>query len=182
MLAGRGRKLGTRRSTETYSGVLCGRAHDSGGGMSLRLTSSGHCIECERLRQTAHREDAWRRRGVLFGELPLQWDDFVSCLAFQGGQCATCKTRLSITFSPRPDADHEHETGQFRGVCCSRCNGLLSRYESGNGLPAMPLLVGAFQHYMYENPAVRLTEVLGESPRGHSSEPSVERRLKGSSL
>ena len=52
-------------------------------------------------------------------ELDVSLDDYEALLAAQGGGCALCgnppKTR-------RLDVDHDHRTGQIRGLLCSRCN------------------------------------------------------------
>ncbi len=39
----------------------------------------------------------------------------------QGGCCAMCK-RAENTFKRRLNVDHNHKTGQVRGLLCYRCN------------------------------------------------------------
>lgn len=52
-------------------------------------------------------------------DLGVTLDDYDRMLAEQGGGCAICgappKTR-------RLDVDHDHKTGQVRGLLCVRCN------------------------------------------------------------
>lgn len=48
-------------------------------------------------------------------------------LASQGGECAICGRE------PRPDIslhlDHDHESGQLRGILCFRCNNALGDFD-----------------------------------------------------
>ena len=60
-------------------------------------------------------------------------DDYGRILAEQDGRCAICgghqskqKHRLSV--------DHDHATGEIRGLLCTRCNVFLGRIESPEGL------------------------------------------------
>lgn len=55
-------------------------------------------------------------RKSLYGITPEQ---FSLLLENQGGGCATCggTSRLSV--------DHDHRTGQVRGILCGRCNSIL---------------------------------------------------------
>ena len=47
-------------------------------------------------------------------------EDFESKLAEQGGKCAICETTDSGSMAFH--ADHDHKTGQKRGVLCHKCN------------------------------------------------------------
>jgi hypothetical protein len=45
----------------------------------------------------------------------------------QDKSCAICSVELSEIFAyngerPKPVIDHNHETGQFRGILCNHCN------------------------------------------------------------
>lgn len=51
------------------------------------------------------------------GELPL--DAYSALLHAQGGVCAICKQPPE---GKRLARDHNHTTGQFRGLLCTRCN------------------------------------------------------------
>lgn len=44
----------------------------------------------------------------------------------QGGACAICGT---IPTRRRLDVDHNHETGQVRGLLCMQCNTALGQFE-----------------------------------------------------
>lgn len=50
-------------------------------------------------------------------------DEFDIKLAEQDGCCEICNTELSIDEDPKKaHLDHNHRTGQIRGVLCVRCN------------------------------------------------------------
>jgi hypothetical protein len=40
----------------------------------------------------------------------------------QGGACAICGEERPMTGARRPDVDHDHTTGQIRGLLCNPCN------------------------------------------------------------
>ena len=63
-------------------------------------------------------------------------DDYTALLDVQGGGCAICgatpKTR-------RLHVDHDHRTGQVRGLLCHRCNRALATWVSARWLIAAAL-------------------------------------------
>ena len=75
-------------------------------------------------RADAHRAHA-RRVENTYG---ISGDDYGRLHAPQGGRCAICQR---ATGKPRRLAvDHNHQTGQVRGLLCSPCNfELLGRYD-----------------------------------------------------
>lgn len=81
-----------------------------------------YCRPCQR----AYNSE--RRLRQMFG---LDWDEYDLLLMTQDGRCAICNGK------PRKYAlavDHDHKTGEIRGLLCSRCNhGLLG---SANEDPA----------------------------------------------
>ena len=64
-----------------------------------------------------------------FGITPEQYE---SMLEAQGGRCAICRRR------PRADialhVDHEHESGEIRGLLCFRCNNALGDFGDSERL------------------------------------------------
>lgn len=69
------------------------------------------------LRKSCKRCDEDQKRWINFGVLPWDYWNAVYCL---GGRCAICGKKpwrgksLSV--------DHDHETGEVRGLLCSPCN------------------------------------------------------------
>ncbi len=48
-------------------------------------------------------------------------DEFDRVLQEQGGLCASCQEE------PATDVDHDHETGEFRGILCGLCNRMIGQ-------------------------------------------------------
>lgn len=49
----------------------------------------------------------------------LTSEQYDALLAFQGGRCAICR---GAPKSQRLAVEHDHKTGEVRGLCCSKCN------------------------------------------------------------
>lgn len=56
------------------------------------------------------------RAEKVYGLTPAQ---FVALWAAQGRRCAICGRSVKIR---RPQIDHDHDTGEVRGLLCRRCN------------------------------------------------------------
>lgn len=65
-------------------------------------------------------EKQWRTRGII----DLTYDRYLAELAAQQGKCKICCKPLT-----KPQADHCHKTGKFRGILCIPCNNGLGKYE-----------------------------------------------------
>ncbi len=79
------------------------------------------------------RVTARKRKPRRAADLGMDADLYDSLLASQDGVCAICgnppkKRRLSV--------DHNHRTGQVRGLLCFRCNRQLSTYVTSQWLRA----------------------------------------------
>ena len=48
--------------------------------------------------------------------------DYVRLLEEQGGRCACCPTTAEETQHGWLDIDHNHDTGEVRGLLCNSCN------------------------------------------------------------
>lgn len=72
-------------------------------------------------------------------------DDYEELLKRQGGKCAICRARPR---SKRLAVDHNHTTGEVRGLLCSRCNHDLL----GSAWDSLAMAV-ALWHYMNTPPA-----------------------------
>jgi hypothetical protein len=69
------------------------------------------------------RKAAWDRKSYLRRKYGITLEQYDEMLAAQGGACAICK-------KPRPEertlhVDHDHLTGEIRGLLCFRCNNAL---------------------------------------------------------
>ena len=67
-----------------------------------------------------------------YGLTPKQYDDLVES---QGGVCAICEGKME-----RPCVDHDHKTGDVRGVLCHGCNLLVGALEKKHRDQAMRYL------------------------------------------
>ena len=52
----------------------------------------------------------------------LTLEGYYELLEKQGGQCATCDAKPEDQHHGRLDVDHNHETGEVRGLLCNTCN------------------------------------------------------------
>jgi hypothetical protein len=73
-----------------------------------------------------------QRAGHLKRKYGITIEQYDELLAAQGGRCAICRRE------PRPDIslhlDHDHESGQLRGILCFRCNNALGDFDDDLGL------------------------------------------------
>lgn len=83
------------------------------------------CITCERARQKAAKRakadaDPLYHRGLwLKYAYGMTLDQYDELLESQGGVCAACRGTCSKEYL---SVDHDHETGEVRGLLCSTCN------------------------------------------------------------
>ena len=127
--------------TETKTCTMCGEtkptsAFRSRGGNMKHLLKS-RCNTClykehrkwaeqnpERVREY-RQKDSWTlakrcaRRGITPEELVDVYERQEEC-------CAICKTEIELIDSA---IDHNHNTGEFRGVLCKRCNRALGMFK-----------------------------------------------------
>lgn len=65
------------------------------------------------------KQAAGHKRYMLRRRYGLSWDEYQAMLVQQKGECAICKTHLD---QRALNVDHNHETGQVRGLLCNGCN------------------------------------------------------------
>lgn len=120
------------------------------GHLVKRYTKTGSCMECGREGQLRHSKRPkaratrarWRSQPQVRAKerayaikyskryhYGIAWEDYRSRLAAVGGRCEICERKLhdnsDLRSGKRSDAacvDHDHETGQVRGILCNRCN------------------------------------------------------------
>ncbi|MEA2717977.1 MAG: hypothetical protein QOI99_2294 [Actinomycetota bacterium] len=75
---------------------------------------------------------ARQRAGHLKRKYGVTIEQYDELLVSQGGRCAICRRE------PRPDSslhlDHDHESGQLRGILCFRCNNALGDFDDDASL------------------------------------------------
>lgn len=86
-------------------------------------------------------------------------DDYHRLLEAQGGKCYICKK--TFTANRPPHRDHNHATGEVRGLLCSHCNTTLGYLHED-----AEWLRNAF-HYLIAPPSRGVFDV----PRLHSDAP-----------
>lgn len=75
----------------------------------------------------------------------LKLDEYETLLKLQGGKCAICRAR---PISKRLAVDHDHKSGDVRGLLCGRCNHDLM----GNAWDSLAI-AAALWHYLNTPPA-----------------------------
>jgi len=68
------------------------------------------------------------RRSTLMKKYGITLEDYDRMMKIQGGLCAICNKTNPNGF--RLAVDHDHETGQVRGLLCQECNGKLGWFET----------------------------------------------------
>jgi len=102
---------------ETYEGKPCRQGH------TTKYVSNGLCVECSKVRMKdfnsrpenkllAKLRNVERLYGVTTEEFYAVWDA-------QGRSCAICKQDILMD---DPRVDHNHATGEPRGLLCDTCN------------------------------------------------------------
>ena len=98
--------------------------------------------------QESGRKAAADRRSHLKRKFGLTVEQYDEMLAAQGGGCAICGR------PPRDDislhVDHDHDTGQVRGLVCFRCNNALGDFNESQAL-----LVSAAEYLDRHDPESR---------------------------
>jgi Recombination endonuclease VII len=85
-----------------------------------------HCNACVYVRSKATEREYWLRSQYGIGQA-----DYDQMLAAQGGGCAIC---AGTNGDGRPLAvDHNHLTGQVRGLLCHNCNHAIGKLKADAG-------------------------------------------------
>lgn len=77
---------------------------------------SSRCRECSR----PHRNYETNRRHMLKRNYGITPEQYASLRERQGGLCAVCRDPLPG--GSKEHVDHDHATGQIRGITCHNCN------------------------------------------------------------
>lgn len=115
------------------TGKPCPRGH-----VAERNTANGTCVECTKENNKTHKGDLTRRRrNHLNKSYKITEADFDALLLRQGGKCAICGTANPPIYRKTQkggnpggwQVDHDHKTGDVRGVLCSPCNRALGAFR-----------------------------------------------------
>lgn len=83
-------------------------------------------------KQRREKNPDWKRKSHLLGKYGITESEYQRLAEEQGGQCLLCG------FTPTKrhlDVDHDHTTGEVRGLLCNPCNRALGRLgDSEQGL------------------------------------------------
>ena len=82
------------------------------------------CKPCFNARRVKDPEGHRRRshKSVLKNRFGMTVEEYDAMVAAQGGACAICKQPETAAGKTRLSVDHCHESGEVRGLLCSRCN------------------------------------------------------------
>lgn len=124
-----------KRKTDFYASKKLSRGFDYHCKVCRRAITAEHARRNPEKKKVAYQQWADQNKShlakksreykhrYLFGLEPEDYRDLVEA---QGGVCAICRTagnRLCV--------DHDHGTGEVRGILCTKCNLTLGYYENG---------------------------------------------------
>lgn len=84
--------------------------------------------------------EKWRNE-----QLKKRWgltvEQFESMVAAQGGVCRICQRPEKSEYKRRLSVDHDHLTGEIRGLLCHMCNTGIGKFEDN---PALLVAAAAY--------------------------------------
>lgn len=127
----------------TWAGKPC---QQCGGKKGPNYRTAKHCGNCVKAiarqrKDRAHEQGVMRRYGLAEGEYRL-------ILAAQGGFCPICLRANGRT--RRLSVDHDHRTGDVRGLLCRPCNDMLGHARDD------PTFFARAATYLIDPPASRV--------------------------
>lgn len=99
-----------------------------------RKYPTARCKPCHKDYVAGHRYNTgdFRWAGRVRRQYGITRDVYAKMLKRQKGVCEICRrpeTEQYLDIVKRLAVDHDHRTGQLRGLLCARCNGLLGRAQ-----------------------------------------------------
>ena len=101
---------------------------------------STHCKDCQRKAIKHWSEVHWEY--ILSRDYGISPEQYHQALADQNNTCAICHREEFSNRTNKLCVDHDHKTGKFRGLLCSRCNRCIGRFEDD------PILLRAAASYL----------------------------------
>lgn len=76
---------------------------------------------------------AYDRRRTLMIRYNISLEEYEMMLDWQGNRCAICAVSFDTLESKDIHVDHDHETGDVRGILCYPCNSAVERLDNVPG-------------------------------------------------
>lgn len=103
---------GPGRGVNNSSKTHCPKGHEYTPENTLHYRGKRVCRTCQNV---SHRRIRLTKYGLTPEEFDKLWDE-------QEGKCAGCRVDLLATTLKQGNVDHFHDTGQVRGILCTKCN------------------------------------------------------------
>lgn len=78
--------------------------------------------------------DDCRKIASICRNFAISRDEYLRLMQAAGGKCQVCRSRLTTAKGGKLTIDHDHTTGQIRGVLCHSCNCALHAFISPRAL------------------------------------------------
>lgn len=150
--------LGNMAKDGYYLCNICNNIKPKKAFKKRKRNKSGVTSACKGCLKTRHRE---KKLKYTYG---LSIDDFNKLYEYQGGKCAICKINLEKGTNDC-SVDHNHESGNVRGLLCNRCNRAIGMLKDSK-----VVLYSAIR-YLTSSPFQKLGE-FRESPDMDNTDPS----------
>lgn len=116
---------------------------------AMRDGLQGRCTDCAK---KSWHEEGWSKH--LQRKYGITAEDYDALLAKQDGRCAICRRTPAETGRRRNGAqrlavDHNHETGEVRGLLCLDCNTALALF--GDDADRLQTAIGYLQGHSRQN-------------------------------
>lgn len=131
------------------------------------------CKECAKQKLTewkAENPDRYKiaqRRSYLMKTFGITQAEFEALFAEQGYVCAICGNEPNDRRGFKPHIDHDHVTGEVRGVLCQSCNMGLGNFKDDRAL-----LLAAIDYLDQGSVDLKLWQVDPDSPIGPGRLPT----------
>lgn len=76
-------------------------------------------------RKRRNNDPLYATKANIKNQYGLSWEDYERMVVEQGGLCACCEQKPTVFRNKKHrlfDIDHDHKTGEVRGLCCHWCN------------------------------------------------------------